>query len=85
MSISSEIPSVAPCAARVVRKLLQFLAFRFEDILRNLPTNGNAAVFPIQAVQRFDLVLFGDVTCDQHRRKKSGKQNPAVINAINLL
>jgi hypothetical protein len=83
--ISSKIPSVAPCAVRAEHKLLEFEAFLFENIFRNLPSNGNVAVFPIRAVQTFDLVLFNGVTCDQRRKKKFGGQHPAAINAINLL
>jgi hypothetical protein len=85
MRISSKIPSVAPCAVRAEHKLLEFEAFRFEDIFRNLFSNGNAAVITIRVVQTFDLVLFGCVTRDQRRKKKFGRQHPAAINATNLL
>jgi hypothetical protein len=50
-----------------------------------LPSNGNATATPIHAVQSLDLVLFGGVRCVQHRRKKTGRQQPAAINTINLL
>ena len=83
--ISRGIPSVAPHAVRAVRKLLQSQAFRFEHIPRSLPINGNTTAIPIHAVQSLDLVLFWGETCDQHRRKKTGRQQPAAINANNLL
>jgi hypothetical protein len=68
-----------------MRKLFQFHIFRFEHIVSSLPSNGNATATPIHAVQSLDLVLFGGVTCDQHRRKKTGRQQPAAINSIILL
>jgi hypothetical protein len=50
-----------------------------------LPINGNTTAIPIHAVQSLDLVLFWRETCDQHRRKKTGRQQPAAVNANNLL
>jgi len=37
---------------------------------------------PIHAVQSFDLVFFGSITRDQHRRKNTGRQ---LLDAIILL
>ena len=76
---------MALCAFRAAYNLTAFDALRFQDILRNLPGIGNARVIPISAVQSFDLVLFRWKTFDQRSKKISGGQNPAAINAINLL
>jgi hypothetical protein len=80
--ISRGIPSVERCAVWAIRKLSQFQVFRFEHIPRSLPSNGNATATPIHAVQSLDLVLFSGVTCDQQRRKKTGRQHPTATNLL---
>jgi hypothetical protein len=67
-----------------MQKLFQLHIFQLEHIPRSLPKNGNATTCPINAVQSLVLVL-GGVTFEQRRRKKTGRQQLAAINAVNLL
>ena len=94
--ISSGKPSVEPCAVRAIRKLPHFQAFRFENIPRSLPSNGNATATPSawaartrkpkaapsHAAQNFDLVFFSSTKHDLHHRKKTARQQLAAINLL---